>query len=196
MLAIYLTLIDNEDDKKSFEDLYNQNRSKAYAIAFNILKNKTLAEEACSETFFSLAKSFQKIKNLESHKLDYYIVITVRNVSLNLLKKEKEHIKAMNLSEDIPELTDETLCDRNYDNIVDCIKRYFCSLVVQGIASVLVKISVGVIGAELLSSYVSEHSNLKICNAEIPSLLGLIMPPWYFSVSESSGSVFLLTCGQ
>ena len=24
MLAIYLTLIDNEDDKKSFEDLYNQ----------------------------------------------------------------------------------------------------------------------------------------------------------------------------
>lgn len=51
MLAIYLTLIDNEDDKKSFEDLYNQNRSKAYAIAFNILKNKTLAEEACSETF-------------------------------------------------------------------------------------------------------------------------------------------------
>lgn len=123
MLAIYLTLIDNEDDKKSFEDLYNQNRSKAYAIAFNILKNKTLAEEACSETFFSLAKSFQKIKNLESHKLDYYIVITVRNVSLNLLKKEKEHIKAMNLSEDIPKLTDETLCDRNYDNIVDCIKR-------------------------------------------------------------------------
>ena len=117
MLAIYLTLIDNEDDKKSFEDLYNQNRSKAYAIAFNILKNKALAEEACSEAFFSLAKSFQKIKNLESHKLDYYIVITVRNVSLNLLKKEKEHIKA------IPELTDETLCDRNYDNIVDCIKR-------------------------------------------------------------------------
>ncbi len=51
MLAIYLTLIDNEDDKKSFEDLYNQNRSKAYAIAFNILKNKALAEEACSEAF-------------------------------------------------------------------------------------------------------------------------------------------------
>ena len=44
MLAIYLTLIDNEDDKKSFEDLYNQNRSKSYAIAFNILKNKALAE--------------------------------------------------------------------------------------------------------------------------------------------------------
>lgn len=122
MLALYLTLIDNEDDKRSFEDLYNQNRSKAYAIAFNILKNKALAEEACSEAFFSLAKSFQKIRNLESHKLDYYIVITVRNASLNLLKK-KEHIKTMQLSEDIPELTDESLCDRNYDNIVGCIRQ-------------------------------------------------------------------------
>ena len=40
--------------------------------------------------------------------------------------------------------------------------RYFCSLVVQGIASVLVKISVGVIGAELLSSYVSQPSIFKI----------------------------------
>ena len=118
MLALYLTLIDNEDDKRSFEDLYNQNRSKAYAIAFNILKNKALAEEACSEAFFSLAKSFQKIKNL-----DYYIVITVRNASLNLLKKEKEHIKTMQLSEDIPELTDESLCNRNYDNIVGCIRQ-------------------------------------------------------------------------
>lgn len=55
--------------------------------------------------------------------------------------------------------------------------RYFCSLVVQGIASVLVKISVGVIGAELLSSYVSEHSNLKICNAEVPELAGIDYAP-------------------
>jgi len=87
MLAIYLTLIDNEDDKKSFEDLYNQNRSKAYAIAFNILKNKALAEEACSEAFFSLAKSFQKIKNLESHKLDYiyshYVIVKNLNFSVS-----------------------------------------------------------------------------------------------------------------
>lgn len=62
MLAIYLTLIDNEDDKKSFEDLYNQNRSKAYAIAFNILKNKALAEEACSEAFLVSQKVFKKLK--------------------------------------------------------------------------------------------------------------------------------------
>lgn len=63
MLAIYLTLIDNEDDKKSFEDLYNQNRSKAYAIAFNILKNKTLAEEACSVLLATQNPKNAKMRN-------------------------------------------------------------------------------------------------------------------------------------
>lgn len=29
----------------------------------------------------------------------------------------------MQLSEDIPELTGESLCDRNYDNIVGCIRQ-------------------------------------------------------------------------
>jgi len=36
----------------------------------------------------------------------------------------------------------------------------------------------------------SQHTALQ------PALLGLIMPPWDFSISEPSGSVFLLTCGQ
>ena len=50
--------------------------------------------------------------------------------------------------------------------------RHFCSLVVQVIASDLVFFSVGVIGAKLLSSYVSQHSIFRNCNAGIPSLLG------------------------
>ena len=123
MLAIYMALIDDEDDKKSFENLFIQNKSKAFAIAITILKNRSLAEDACSEAFLSIAKSFQKIKKLEAHKLDYYIVITVRNAALNLLKKENEHNKTVPLNEEINELTDDSLSNRNYNEIVDCIKQ-------------------------------------------------------------------------
>ncbi|MCM1530188.1 MAG: sigma-70 family RNA polymerase sigma factor [Alistipes sp.] len=123
MLAIYMALIDNEDDKKSFENLFNQNKSKAFAIAIKILKNRSLAEDACSEAFFSIAKCFQKIKKLEAHKLDYYIVITVKNAALNLLKRENEHIKTVPLNEEIHELCDDALSNRNYNEIVDCIKQ-------------------------------------------------------------------------
>lgn len=123
MLLLYMALIDNEDDKKSFENLFNQNKSKAFAIAFKILKNRSLAEEACSEAFFRIAKCFQRIKDLEAHKLDYYIIITVKNAALSLLKKEKKHNETVQLNDDIHELTDDSLSNHNYDDIVDCVKQ-------------------------------------------------------------------------
>lgn len=118
-----MALIDDEDDKKSFEDLFNQNKSKAFAIALKILKNRALAEDACSDAFFSIAKCFQKINKLEAHKLDYYIVITVRNAALNLLKKESKHIKNVPLNEELLGISDDSLSNKDYDNIVDCIKQ-------------------------------------------------------------------------
>ena len=76
MLAVCLALIDDDDDKKAFEKLYNKYKNKVYAISFDILKNVQLAEESTADTFLSLARSFQKINKLEYHKLDCYIVIT------------------------------------------------------------------------------------------------------------------------
>ena len=43
---------------------------------------------AVSESFMKLAKCFQKVHNLEPHDLVSYFVITVRNTSLNMLRKE------------------------------------------------------------------------------------------------------------
>ena len=84
MLGVCMALIDDEKDKKAFEKLYNKYKNKVHAISLNILKNEQLAEESTSDTFLSLAKCFQKIKHLEYHKLDYYIVITSRNMAKNL----------------------------------------------------------------------------------------------------------------
>ena len=67
MLAVCMTLIDNDKDQTSFEDFYYRNRQIAYAFAYKILNNSALAEEACANAFFSIAKCFKKIqpKNLE-----------------------------------------------------------------------------------------------------------------------------------
>ena len=89
MLPIYMALIDDEKDKKAFETLYNKYKNKVHAISLNILKNEQLAEESTSDTFLSLAKCFQKIKHLEYHKLDYYIVITGTWQRIYLKRKKK-----------------------------------------------------------------------------------------------------------
>lgn len=122
MLFICMALIDDEEDKKSFAELYKKYEIKAISIALNILKNRELAEDACSEAFLSIAKSFEKIKNLETHKREKYIVVTVRNTSLNMLKAEKRRIETVPLDENLSSLTDESLSKREYAEIVHCIK--------------------------------------------------------------------------
>ena len=84
MIGICLTLIDEEDDKRTFEELYMATRKKAYSIAFRILNNRNLAEEACSEAYLKVAENFGRIKHLDEHQLDYYVVVAVQNTSCNL----------------------------------------------------------------------------------------------------------------
>lgn len=122
MLFLCLALIDDEDDKKSFEELYEKNNRLAFSIAFKILKNNELAEDACSEAFLSIAKCFEKIKDLEPHKLEKYIVITVRNTSINMYNKENRRVETVPLDDNFLDLTDESLSDKKYDDIIQCIK--------------------------------------------------------------------------
>ena len=89
MLPIYMVLVD-DDDVSDFEVLYRDCRNKAYIIAYNILKNESLAEECVSEVFFSVAKNFKKVNNLTSYEKQKYVVISVRNKAFNILTKEKK----------------------------------------------------------------------------------------------------------
>lgn len=89
MLGVCMALIDDDDDISAFEILYKECKSKAYIIAYNILKNESLAEECVSEVFFSVAKNFKKVNNLTSYEKQKYVVISIRNRAFNILSKEK-----------------------------------------------------------------------------------------------------------
>lgn len=118
-----MALIDDEDDKKTFAQLYEKYKLQAVSIALKVLKSRELAEDACSEAFLSIAKCFEKVKDFEPHKLERYIVVTVRNTSINMLKAEKRHIETVPLNDNFSSLTDESLCNRDYADIIDCIKK-------------------------------------------------------------------------
>ena len=84
MLAVCMTLIDNDKDQTSFEDFYYRNRQIAYAFAYKILNNSALAEEACANAFFSIAKCFKKIHNYSLHDMDAYLIMrsTIRKIKI------------------------------------------------------------------------------------------------------------------
>ena len=68
MLAICLALINDDEDKKSFEQLVKKFEKKLYTESFKILRSHELAEEAVWETFYRIADNFHKIHNLPVYK--------------------------------------------------------------------------------------------------------------------------------
>lgn len=95
------TLIDEPEDNSSFEKLYLKNRQIAYGIAFRILQNESLAEDACSECFLAIAKAFGRIRKLKPEQQQYYIAVTARNMALNLLRKEKKYLETISYSDEV-----------------------------------------------------------------------------------------------
>lgn len=116
MLAASLALIESSSDLALFEALYQSTKQKSYRTAFRILRNAPLAEDAVSESFLKIARNFSKIHHLYSHKLEAYVVITVRNTSLNMLKKESrmetvEYKDEIDISPQIDRIQEQRLAE-------------------------------------------------------------------------------------
>ena len=77
MLGLYLALIDSAEDKSKFEKLYKEYRSTLITVAYSILKDTALAEDAVHETFLTLAKNFNKISDKTCIQIRNYLIIIV-----------------------------------------------------------------------------------------------------------------------
>lgn len=119
MLSAYMALIDDKALRSEFEKLYCDSRDAAMRTAVSVLHSNALAEEAVSESYFKLAKCFQKIHSLPSHKLLSYLVITVRNTALTMLKKETR-VETVEYDD---ELDHSPLPDVGTERLSECIAK-------------------------------------------------------------------------
>lgn len=87
---IFMGLVD-ENDLPAFKELYESTKNIAYNKAYRVLENNALAEECVSETFLAIAKNFQKINKLNTDEQRKYIVSSIRNRALNIIKKESSY---------------------------------------------------------------------------------------------------------
>lgn len=120
-MLIYLNLIDSEEKKSKFEQIYINYGHLMFYVANNILKDNYLSEDAVHEAFINIAKSMDNISEAISSRTKSYVVIIVRNISLNMLKKNNnqniedfEEYAASNFN-----LEDEVLSKISFDFIVE-----------------------------------------------------------------------------
>lgn len=127
MIAFYMSMIDEPEEKADFETLYNTYKGKMFALAYGVLHNHHNAEEAVSQAFFTIAKNYGKVFPLEAAQREAYIKIVVRNAAIDIYRKEKkgasvsfDEIEDFEAAED--DISDEVLSKINYSRIVEAIR--------------------------------------------------------------------------
>ncbi len=113
MLLFYLSLLDTQEEKSKMEKLYHTYKGLMLKVAYDILKDHELANDALHNAFLKIVKHLNKIDEISCHKTKAYMVIVVENVSRNMYNKRKKH-PVISLEEVEQEIKD----DINVEEIV------------------------------------------------------------------------------
>ena len=89
MLGLYLSVIETDDLKSRFEELYVKYSHLMYAVAFKILKNSEDSEDAVHQSFLNIARHFEKVNDITRQDIKPYLVVVVRNAAINILRGNK-----------------------------------------------------------------------------------------------------------
>ncbi len=77
------------EEQATFEQLYTTYQAAMYRIAYAILRDEGLAEDAVQQTFLKILKEFSRLEAITSNKTKSFIVILVRNTAIDLYRKRK-----------------------------------------------------------------------------------------------------------
>lgn len=89
MLSFYISMVETENDKNIVSELFNTYEKMMFSVAYKILGRKSDAEDAVHEAFVRIIQKIEKISQISYDERGYYIVIIVKNISLDMLRKRK-----------------------------------------------------------------------------------------------------------
>ena len=92
MLGLYMTYLDEPNDRRLFEDIYYGYRKQMVLLALSILGQKEDAEDAVSKVFLRIAENNRNtVRSIRSDTdLRNYLLKATKNTALNMLKTRKQ----------------------------------------------------------------------------------------------------------
>ena len=102
----------SKKDEKEFELFYKKFYRRMISVAYKILGDRFLAEDAVSDALLRMIKNWKSINILSEEQKDYYAFISAKNAALNVMKKEEMYTDSV-------EFDDNLLSDENLNNASD-----------------------------------------------------------------------------
>lgn len=122
------SIVEDCEQRNKLESLYNEYSLYIYKVAYQILKDKYLAQDAVQEAFISIIKNINKIDRIKSNKTKAFLVIIIRNISINIYNKRKKQPSVSfeeidDLSEAGPSVEEVVISNDSFLKIADMMKR-------------------------------------------------------------------------
>jgi RNA polymerase sigma-70 factor (ECF subfamily) len=100
-------MLETDEEKGLFEQIYRTYKQDMYAVAYGVLNNVEDAEDVVSQSLLTIANNFTKVSQIPCNEMRAYIVIISKNTAINLYRQNRERtVHCTKLSES--ELVDET----------------------------------------------------------------------------------------
>jgi RNA polymerase sigma-70 factor (ECF subfamily) len=87
-------MIDNSDDKVKFEKVYKNFKNIMLNRAYEIVKERQLAEDAVHNAFLKIINNLPKIYDADSNETKWYVIVIVTNEAKKIYNKENKILKA------------------------------------------------------------------------------------------------------
>lgn len=100
-MLFYMMLLDTEEERSFFEELYYEYRQGMYGLAYSILVDSHASEDAVHTVFLRLIKHIEKVEKLDKEKQKSYLLTAVKHAALDIKRKQKRHAEIS--MEEVPE---------------------------------------------------------------------------------------------
>ena len=91
MIGLFLNLLDTQSEKDKFIKLYDKYKNMLYWISYGKTQSCQDAEDCVAETFFYVAKHFEKIGDVNSSQTKGYLATIVTGFSIDVYNKSKKY---------------------------------------------------------------------------------------------------------
>ena len=103
---MFFIILSDSSERHKVEELYNTYKHIMYNTAYDILEDKSLAEDVVHKAMIRIINNIHKIGEIKSPCTYRFVVIISRNIALNIYNKRKKEI--------ITDFVDECEPDNNF----------------------------------------------------------------------------------
>ena len=125
MLVFYLSMLDEEVDKRNFEQIYLKYQEDILRRTYNILRNDEDVKDAMQEIWFSVLKSMLLFRDKDEGSIRAYIMSIARNQSISILRKRRKEVDLFSDIESMELIDDADLfeiCEiEGVSRVMECI---------------------------------------------------------------------------